>query len=194
LVTVIEGESLVNDATALVAYRFALTAIATGSFSLSGAALQFVWVAVGGAGVGLLVALFGIFIVEQLKDSSAETTLTLVTSFAAYILAEQVRAFRSNFDRSRRSLLRTKDPNGVIGRNADHCGSFLEHGAIRHQWSRVHADRSANACRDSWTPRLLLGATHILWRNCRARCDRRSIHLGVPCNLPAEEIVSFYCS
>ena len=90
LVTVIEGESLVNDATALVAYRFALTAIATGSFSLSGAALQFVWVAVGGAGVGLLVALFGIFIVEQLKDSSAETTLTLVTSFAAYILAEQL--------------------------------------------------------------------------------------------------------
>src|SRR5262245_26871963 len=49
LVTIIEGESLVNDATALVAYRFALTAIATGSFSLGQAVLQFVVVAAGGA-------------------------------------------------------------------------------------------------------------------------------------------------
>ena len=88
LVTVIEGESLVNDATALVAYRFALTAIVAGSFSLGEAALRFVFVAVGGAIVGLLVATTGIFIVKRLKDSSAETTLTLVTSFAAYILAE----------------------------------------------------------------------------------------------------------
>ena len=90
LVTVIEGESLVNDATALVAYRFAVIAIVTGSFSLSAAALRFVVVAVGGAAVGLLVAMAGIFIVKRLKDSSAETTLTLVTSFVAYILAEHL--------------------------------------------------------------------------------------------------------
>ena len=88
LVTIIEGESLVNDATALVAYRFALVAIVTGSFSLSAAILRFVVVASGGAAVGLLVAVCGIFIVRRLKDSLAETTLTLVTSFAAYILAE----------------------------------------------------------------------------------------------------------
>ena len=86
MVTVIEGESLVNDATALVAYRFALIAIVTGSFSLSAAALRFVVVAVGGAAVGLLVAMAGIFIVKRLKDSSSETTLTLVSSFVAYIL------------------------------------------------------------------------------------------------------------
>src|SRR5688572_20734172 len=49
LVTVIEGESLVNDATALVAYRFALAAIVTGSFSFSQAFLQFLFMAVGGA-------------------------------------------------------------------------------------------------------------------------------------------------
>jgi monovalent cation/hydrogen antiporter len=90
LVTVIEGESLVNDATALVAYRFALAAIATGSFSLGAAAWRFLFVAVGGAAVGWLVAMTGIFIVKRLKDSTAETTLTLVTSFAAYIFAEHL--------------------------------------------------------------------------------------------------------
>src|SRR5688572_26281672 len=81
LVTVIEGESLVNDATALVAYRFALAAIVTGSFSLSAAVFRFVLVAVGGATIGLLVGVAGISIVKRLKDSAAETTLTLVTSF-----------------------------------------------------------------------------------------------------------------
>jgi CPA1 family monovalent cation:H+ antiporter len=90
LVTIIEGESLVNDATALVAYRFALMAIATGSFSLGTAVFRFVLVAVGGVAIGLLVGVAGIFIVKRLKDSAAETTLTLVTSFAAYILAEHV--------------------------------------------------------------------------------------------------------
>lgn len=90
VVTIIEGESLVNDATALVAYRFALAAIATGSFSLPKAVLQFVLVAAGGAAVGWVVAVGSIFIVRRLKDSTAETTLTLVTSFAAYIFAEQL--------------------------------------------------------------------------------------------------------
>ena len=48
IVTILEGESLVNDATALVAYRFALTAVATGSFSLPWASGQFVIVGTGG--------------------------------------------------------------------------------------------------------------------------------------------------
>jgi monovalent cation/hydrogen antiporter len=90
LVTVIEGESLVNDATALVAYRFAMTAIVTGSFSPVEAGLRFVLIAVGGAVVGLLVGVTGIFILKQLKDSLAETTFTLLTSFAAYIFAEHL--------------------------------------------------------------------------------------------------------
>jgi CPA1 family monovalent cation:H+ antiporter len=90
LVTVIEGESLVNDATALVAYRFALTAIATGAFSFSNAAWRFLLAALGGAAVGLVVASVGIFILRRLNSSTAETTLTLVTSFAAYIAAEHM--------------------------------------------------------------------------------------------------------
>src|SRR5678815_4644083 len=82
LVTVIEGESLVNDATALVTYRFALGAIATGSFSFQSALLQFVLMAAGGAIVGWAIAAGGIFIVRRLKYTTAETTLTLITAFA----------------------------------------------------------------------------------------------------------------
>ena len=92
LITVIEGESLVNDATALVAYRFALTAVLTGSFSPPSAALELVWVAIGGTIIGLLVAWVSLEILGRLKDSRAETTLTLLTSFACYIGAEHLGA------------------------------------------------------------------------------------------------------
>src|SRR5882757_4945122 len=52
---VLGGESLVNDATALVAYQFAVVAMVTGQFSLGGASLRFLLVGLGGVGVGLLV-------------------------------------------------------------------------------------------------------------------------------------------
>src|SRR5437667_1500478 len=55
IVTILEGESLVNDATALVAFRFAVAAVVTGSFSLAHASGQFFIVGVGGIAVGLLV-------------------------------------------------------------------------------------------------------------------------------------------
>src|SRR5437016_3207476 len=55
IVTILEGESLVNDATALVAFRFAVAAVATGSFSLSHASGQFFIVGAGGILIGLLV-------------------------------------------------------------------------------------------------------------------------------------------
>src|ERR1044071_2025418 len=55
IVTILEGESLVNDATALVAYRFAVAALASGSFSLAHASGQFVIVGVGGILIGLAV-------------------------------------------------------------------------------------------------------------------------------------------
>src|SRR5467141_1432952 len=54
IVTILEGESLVNDATALVAFRFAVAAVATGTFSLGHAALKFLLVCIGGLAVGLV--------------------------------------------------------------------------------------------------------------------------------------------
>src|SRR6188474_3693830 len=54
VVTILEGESLVNDATALVAYRFAIAAASTGTFSIANAGLTFIAVAAGGIAFGLL--------------------------------------------------------------------------------------------------------------------------------------------
>src|SRR5438132_4154077 len=51
----LEGESLVNDATALVALQFAVAALMTGRFSVTEATLRFIWVGVGGIGFGLLI-------------------------------------------------------------------------------------------------------------------------------------------
>jgi len=90
ILTVVEGESLVNDATALVAYRIALGAIVTGTFSLGAAATEFVLVGAGGVAVGWIIALVGIFIVQRLDNSTAETTLMLITSFATYLCAERL--------------------------------------------------------------------------------------------------------
>src|SRR6266699_5793927 len=55
IVTILEGESLVNDATALVAFRFAVVAVTTGTFSLAHASGQFIIVGLGGIAVGLAV-------------------------------------------------------------------------------------------------------------------------------------------
>ena len=63
LVTLIEGESLINDATALVAYSFAVTAVLTGSFSLWHAAWRFVVDVLGGIGIGLAVG----FVIRQIR-------------------------------------------------------------------------------------------------------------------------------
>ena len=53
VVSIVEGESLINDGTALVAYKFAVAAVVTGAFSLAEASLEFVWNVVGGIAVGL---------------------------------------------------------------------------------------------------------------------------------------------
>lgn len=92
LVTIIEGESLVNDATALVAYRFALAALATGTFSLTESALQFVWVGVGGVAVGLATGWVGMWLVRRLSsDVRAQILVSIITAFGAYIFGEVAR-------------------------------------------------------------------------------------------------------
>src|SRR4029077_9341742 len=64
----LEGESLVNDATALVALQFAIAALVTGTFSPGHAAVRFVWVATGGIAFGLLVGLVMRWVQSHLND------------------------------------------------------------------------------------------------------------------------------
>lgn len=89
IISILEGESLVNDATGLIAYRYAVAAILTGQFALGQAAGQLVLVAGVGIGVGLAVgAVF--YVVHRLSRSSVtvDTSLSLLTPYAAYLVAE----------------------------------------------------------------------------------------------------------
>jgi CPA1 family monovalent cation:H+ antiporter len=87
-----EGESLVNDATALVALQFAIAALMTGTFSLGHAALRFVWVAAGGIAFGLLIGFAMRWVQRHLDDPPVQITISLLTPFAAYLPAERLHA------------------------------------------------------------------------------------------------------
>jgi NhaP-type Na+/H+ or K+/H+ antiporter len=90
IVTILEGESLVNNAAALVAYRFAVAALVTGSFSLAHASGRFFAVGIGGILTGLTVG----WLVEQfhkrVDDAPIEITVSLLTPFVAYLSAERL--------------------------------------------------------------------------------------------------------
>jgi monovalent cation/hydrogen antiporter len=92
LVTLLEGEALVNDATALVAYRIAVGAAVGGSFVVWEGGLRFVATAAGGVAVGLVVGWVSSEIRRRLDDPQLEIVVTIVTGFAAYLPAEQLGA------------------------------------------------------------------------------------------------------
>ena len=88
LVTVLEGESLVNDATALVAYRLAIAAVVTGAFSLAEAAGSFVFVSVGGVVIGLVVGWLLVEVVKRISDPPVIVLISLLGPFGAWLPAE----------------------------------------------------------------------------------------------------------
>ena len=90
LVNIIEGESLVNDATALVAYRVAVAAAVGGSFSVLDAGLEFVGAAAGGIAIGLVVGFVVAEIRRRLDDAPTEITISLLTAYAAFIPADEL--------------------------------------------------------------------------------------------------------
>src|SRR5450432_4858730 len=91
IVTILEGESLVNDATALVVYRFALVAVASGSFSWTKAGGQFFFVGIGGILIGLAVGWLATWFHKHVEDAPIEVTVSLLTPFAAYLPAERLK-------------------------------------------------------------------------------------------------------
>ena len=89
---ILEGESLVNDATALVALQFAIAALVTGTFSPAYATGRFVWAAAGGIGIGLLVGVAMRWVQSHLNDPPIQITFSLLTPFIAYLSAERMHA------------------------------------------------------------------------------------------------------
>jgi monovalent cation/hydrogen antiporter len=90
IATVVEGEALVNDATALVAYKIAVAAAIGEGFSASHAALEFLYVAAGGIAIGLLVGYLLAEIRKRLDDPATEATMSLFSGYAAFLPADQL--------------------------------------------------------------------------------------------------------
>src|SRR5574337_803511 len=97
LMHILEGESLLNDATGLVCFRFAVAAVMTGGFSLLSASLTFLWVALVGLAVGVLFTLAVNFVQRLLsrhfgQEAGSPILISLLIPFGAYLLAERLLA------------------------------------------------------------------------------------------------------
>jgi monovalent cation/hydrogen antiporter len=93
LMHILEGESLLNDASGLVCLQFAVAAAMTGTFSLVGAAESFVWLAAGGIGIGASVSLLANAIKDWIvvhfgEETGAQILTSLLIPFGVYVLAE----------------------------------------------------------------------------------------------------------
>lgn len=88
---ILEGESLLNDASSLIIFRFALVAVGTGQFVWQTAALNFLWMVVAGAAIGLLLGWIFVKAHEKLPtDAASNIALTLIEPYFMYWVAEQV--------------------------------------------------------------------------------------------------------
>ena len=97
LMHILEGESLLNDASGLVCFRFAVAAALTGSFSLGDASLTFLWLALGGIGIGagLTVIVSGaqrLLAARIGEEAGSPILVNLLLPFGAYLAAEHLHA------------------------------------------------------------------------------------------------------
>jgi Na+/H+ antiporter len=88
IVTILEGESLVNDASGLVLYRVAVAAAVTGQFSLPHAAASFVLLFVGGIVVGACWGYGSVWLFRRLRDANLEIAASFLVAWASYLVAE----------------------------------------------------------------------------------------------------------
>ncbi|HEY4132946.1 MAG TPA: Na+/H+ antiporter [Gemmatimonadaceae bacterium] len=89
IVTVLEGETLLNDTTAFVSYKMAIRAAVAGTFSLFGTSVQMVVIALGGIALGIAFGWVIAWIRRRVgTDPLVENTISLMTPFAAYLVGE----------------------------------------------------------------------------------------------------------
>lgn len=92
IVTVLEGESLINDASSLVLYKFAVAAVGVGAVSYGEGALQLTGVALGGLLVGWLIGQAAKWVFLHLENTLLDLMITILAGFAAYLAAETIHA------------------------------------------------------------------------------------------------------
>src|SRR5436190_16821952 len=90
IIVILEGESLVNDATSFISFRSAVAAVLTGTFSLGQASAQFLFVAAGGLAVGLATGWLATQVQKRLDDPPVQTMFSLLTPYVAYFSGEKL--------------------------------------------------------------------------------------------------------
>ena len=90
VVTIVEGESLVNDATALVIYKVAVVAVVDGTFSLFDAGGRFLYGAAAGIAIGLAVGWLVAQVRRRIEDPPTEITISILTAYIAYLPAAKL--------------------------------------------------------------------------------------------------------
>lgn len=90
LTATLEGESLLNDASGLVLFRFAIVAALTGAFNASDALIQFAWVTTGGLILGCAAGWLAVIALKRLRDSEIAILVTLLAPIATYILGDRL--------------------------------------------------------------------------------------------------------
>lgn len=88
LATVVEGESLLNDGTAIVLFGIVLTTALGGHRSVASGVVEFFRVAVGGGLLGLVVGLAATWVLQQIDDHPVEITVTTVVAYGTYLVAD----------------------------------------------------------------------------------------------------------
>ncbi len=90
LATLLEGESLVNDASGLVLFRLAVAAALTGTFSVGDAVVSFGVLSVGGVAIGFLIGWVASLMLARLNETAMLAVASLLTAWASYIIAERL--------------------------------------------------------------------------------------------------------
>ncbi len=173
VVTVLEGESLVNDATGLVIYKFAVAAVLTGVFSLWQASLEFAGVAVGGVVVGVLMGRLFVFVHRYLGDAFIEVLTTLAVPYVAYILAES---------------LHVSGVLAVVAAGLVHRALGVEPARVPAEQPDFHPHRHAAFGDRLEAHRLLVGAAFPLRRVRERGRSHRALRLGLPGDLPVAHV------
>src|SRR5205085_11295875 len=90
IIVILEGESLVNDASALILYRSAVAAAVTGTFSWGESIVRFFFDAGAGIAVGIVIAWIVLKVLKWSRDAMAETVLTIAAPYIAWLIAEMM--------------------------------------------------------------------------------------------------------
>ncbi|MEU6216122.1 Na+/H+ antiporter [Streptomyces sp. NPDC047022] len=121
LVSILEGEGLFNDITAIVLYHVAIAAVVSGTFSLPRASLELVLSALVALAIGLALGWISIRLLSMLGDATLQVGLTLLVPYASYVLAEELHGSGVLAVLvTALYLAEAKDPDDVLMRLAGH--------------------------------------------------------------------------